>query len=275
MTLLSWEITPLWVISMADVLDIAIIAFVIYKISIWIKDTKAASLFKGIILIAAIAGVSVLLNLQTILWLVTNLFNVGIITMVVLFQPELRKVLEGIGRGRFGPHMQISTEEIEHNKAMTEIISAVLAMARVKTGALIVIENQGSLGEIEQTGVLLDAIMSRQLLLNIFEHNAPMHDGAVLVRKNRIAAASCILPLTETEIGKELGTRHRAGVGVSESYDAIVLVVSEESGKISIANNGKLTRNVDKEKLEALLMSGRSKRKRLVLWREGTASGST
>lgn len=273
MNSLSWEITPLWVISITDVLDMAIIAFVIYKISIWIKDTKAASLFKGVALILAISGVSSWLQFRTIQWLVSSLFNVGIIATVILFHPELRKVLEEIGRGRFSPHMKISNEEIEKNKFVNEIISSVTSMAKVKTGALIVIENKFPLNEIEKTGVLLDALVSRQLLLNIFAHNAPMHDGAVLVRKNRIVSASCILPLTETEIGKELGTRHRAAVGVSEVYDVTVIVVSEESGKISVAKNGKLTKNMDREKLEKILASNLSKRKRLALWKEGSVGG--
>ena len=270
---LSWEITPLWHVALTDVLDMAIVAFVIYRVSIWIRRTKVASLFKGIFLILAVYGASWALGLRTIGWLVDSLINVAIIAMVVIFQPELRKLLEEIGRGSFAPHMQLSDEDKEQLDSTNELIQAVLDMASTKTGALIVLENQNNLADIEQTGTLIDARLSKELLLNIFYHNAPMHDGAVLVRRKRVAAASCILPLTANEIGKELGTRHRAAVGLSENADATVIVVSEETGRISLAHQGKLQRNLDQARLEKALMGGGTKRRKLVLWKEGKQHG--
>lgn len=271
----AWEITPLWQVALLDILDMAIVAFVLYRVAIWIKSTKVASLFKGLLLILVIYGVSQFLGLRTIAWLVESLFNIGLIAMVIVFQPELRKMLEEIGRGSFAPHMQLSDEDKAQMDSSHELITAVLSMAKTKTGALIVIEQQTSLQDIEQTGTAIDARLSKELILNLFHHNAPLHDGAMLIRRQRVAAASCILPLTASEIGKELGTRHRAAVGISENADALVLVVSEETGKISLAHQGKLQRNLDRGKLEKLLMGGGTKRRKLVLWKEGKQHGRT
>ncbi|MCL1936295.1 MAG: diadenylate cyclase CdaA [Defluviitaleaceae bacterium] len=265
--LLSWHITPLFIISISDILEISILSFVIYKIFMWIKDTRAMSLFKGVIIIFAISGISILMRFETILWLFSNLFNVGILTVVILFQPELRKALEEIGRGKFSLNFQEKFEEEDLKNSTMEIIDAVTKMSVVGTGALILVERNSPLGEIEATGVKLDAIISKQLILNIFEDNAPLHDGAVIIRKNRIAAASCILPLTETEIGKELGTRHRAAVGVTELYDCIAIIVSEETSHISISISGKLIKNVDKEKLQKTLIGTSVYKKRLYFWK--------
>ena len=273
---LYWEITPLWHVALSDVLDMLIVAFVIYRVAIWIKSTKVASLFKGIFLILLIYGLSQFLELRTIIWLVDSLFSVALIAMVVIFQPELRKLLEEIGRGSFAPHMQLLDEDKDQLDSTNELIQAVIEMAGKKTGALIVLENQSNLTDIEDTGTRIDARISKELLLNIFYHNAPMHDGAVLIRGKRVMAASCILPLTASEIGKELGTRHRAAVGLSEQADAHVLVVSEETGRISIAHQGKLQRNLDQARLEKALMDvmgGSVKRRKLVLWKEGKRYG--
>lgn len=252
----NWEVTPLFTVSLIDIIDISLIAFAIYKITMWVRATRARTLFKGIIIILVIWGLSFLFRLTAISWLVSSFFNIGIIAMVIVFQPELRKVLEEIGRGKFAPHFQAGEEEEQTAQSAKHIVEAVESMVKVGTGALILIEQDVVLDEIEQTGVKLDALVSTQLLLNLFEHNAPLHDGAILIRKNRIAAASCILPLTETEIGKELGTRHRAAVGVSEVYNVLAIVVSEETSKISIALAGKLARNLSGEKLEKIILGG-------------------
>ena len=266
-----WELNPLSSFTPMDLLDIAIISFVIYKVTLWIQTTKARSLFKGILVILIVWGFSSVLELTAIYWLINSFFSIGIIAMIIVFQPELRRVLEEIGRGKFAPHFGEGEEESLFIKTTNEVVSAVGSLAKTGTGALIIIEGEVTLGEIERTGVKLDALISSQLLANLFEHNAPLHDGAVLLRKHRIVAASCILPLTEAEIGKELGTRHRAAVGVSEAYDCMAIIVSEETSAISIARKGKLTKNINTENLQRILLSGAKSeyRKKLVLWKGG------
>ena len=267
-TFFIWELNPLSTISIMDFVDIAIIAFIIYKVTKWVLTTKARSLFKGILVILTIWGLSFVLGLTAIYWLVNSFFSIGVIAMIIVFQPELRRVLEELGRGKFSPHFN-KGEEALFIHAVKEIVDAAETLAKAGKGALIIIEGEVVLGEISRTGVELDAVISKQLLMNLFENNAPLHDGAVLIRKHRIAAASCILPLTETEIGKELGTRHRAAVGVSEVYDCIAIVVSEETSKMSIARGGKLTKNINKENLQRILLSGAktNNRKKLILWK--------
>lgn len=266
-----WEINPLSNITLIDIIDISIITFVIYKVAIWLRNTRARSLFKGILVVLIIYGLSFFLGLRAIYWLTDSFFNIGIIAMLIVFQPELRKMLEEIGRGKFGPKLMESDEETQNQNTISEIVKAVEYMAKEKTGVLIIMERENSLNDIEKTGILLDANITSQLLISLFDHHTPLHDGAVLIKNNRIAAASCILPLTENEIGKDLGTRHRAAVGVSEANDSLSIIVSEETGNISIAHKGNLTKGINGEKLaKVILGSAKSaQRKKLVLWSSG------
>ena len=211
-------------LGISDILDILIVAYIIYKIIFWIKETRAWVLFKGILVIFALAAVAMLLKLNTILWILSNTISVGIIAVIVVFQPELRKALEQLGKGKFFTAFARSSEETDDKAAqrtVDEIVKAAEKMGSVKTGALILIEQKVPLGDFERTGIPVDAIVSSQLLINIFEHNTPLHDGAVIVRRNRVAAATCFLPLTDSnEVSMELGTRHRAAIGASEVSDA-------------------------------------------------------
>ncbi len=259
-----------------DVLDILIVAYLIYKIVFWIKETRAWALFKGILVIFAFAAVSALLHLNTIMWILTNTISVGIIAVIVVFQPELRKALEELGKGKaffffssLGKMDSDGNNEKIATRTIDEILKAADKMAAVKTGALILLEQDVPLGDLERTGIPIDAIVSSQLLINIFEHNTPLHDGAVIIRNNRVAAATCFLPLTESnDISMELGTRHRAAIGASEVSDAYVLVVSEETGAISMAQGGTLYRDVTTDSLRKMLSgSTKSTKRKLVLWK--------
>jgi len=242
-------------VTLINIIDILIVAFFIYKIMLWIKETRAWSLFRGIVLVLSISSLSFLFGLTTIQWIVTHAVSTGILAMIIIFQPELRKALEELGKGQM-IHMPFgisSTATKNSQESIDEVIKAAFAMAKVRTGAIIVMERDVKLGDLEQTGTIIDASVSASLLLSIFEDKTPLHDGAIIIRNNRIAAASCILPLTETEIGRDLGTRHRAAVGASEVSDACAIVVSEESGKVSVASGGKLFRDVSPEELRTRL----------------------
>ena len=244
-------------IGITDLLDILIVAYIIYKIIFWIKETRAWVLFKGILVIFALAAVAVLLKLNTIVWILSNTLSVGIIAAIVVFQPELRKALEQLGKGKIFTYFTRAAEQNAdkiHTRTTDEIVKAAAKMGAVKTGALILIEQEVPLGDLERTGIPIDAIISSQLLINIFEHNTPLHDGAVIIRRNRVAAATCFLPLTDSEdISMELGTRHRAAIGASEVSDAYVIVVSEETGAISMARGGVLYRDLTQEQLRGML----------------------
>lgn len=259
-------------IGFSDILDILIVAYIIYKIIFWIKETRAWVLFKGILVILALAAVATILKLNTILWILSNTISVGIIAVIVVFQPELRKALEQLGKGKFFSYF-MRTEEEECKKASSrtvdEIIKAADKMGEAKTGALILIEQEVPLGDLERTGIPIDAVISSQLLINIFEHNTPLHDGAVIIRRNRVAAATCFLPLTDSnEISMELGTRHRAAIGASEVSDAYVIVVSEETGSISVARGGVLYRDLTTEQLRTMLSkTKKSGKKKLSFWK--------
>ncbi len=251
MNLSSWSISS---ISISDFIDILIVAVLIYKIMVWIKETRAWSLFKGIVVILLISIAAYILRLHTILWVMQNTLGVGLIAIIVLFQPELRKALEQLGKGKIvSPFSAVDHRRISH-RSIEEIVNAVGIMAAHRTGALILIEQDVALGDHETTGIVLDAVVTSQLLVNIFTNKTPLHDGAVIIRDNRVAAATCILPLTELEIGHEYGTRHRAAVGASEVSDAIVIVVSEETGNISIARGGKLQKGITKVDLRKILI---------------------
>lgn len=247
---------------LTNVLEILIISVLIYYILIWIRDTRAWTLLKGILVIFAFVLVAYIFQMDTILWLFQNLISVAVISIFVLFQPELRRALEQLGRKNilssvfnFGSNASANEQEAKTvEKTKAEIIKACVEMSKVRTGALIVIEQEVQLSEYERTGIFLDSLVSSQLLINIFEHNTPLHDGAVFVRNNRIVAATCYLPLSDNMLlSKELGTRHRAGVGISEVSDSITLIVSEETGMISIAHDGMLFRGLSQEELREKL----------------------
>ena len=236
-------------VHITDIIDIIIVAIVIYTVIHWIKETRAWSLFRGLMVIALFSLLSYNLHFYTINWIIERTFSVGVIAVIIIFQPELRKALEQIGASGFssvtGLLQTKSSDDRLSPQDANEIAEACVKMAEVKTGALIVIERNVSMGDIvSASGVAVDAVISSQLLINIFEDKTPLHDGAVIIRDNRVAAASCILPVTQSEIGQELGTRHRAAVGASEVSDAFIIVVSEETGKISIARDGKLEKAV-------------------------------
>ncbi len=256
-------------IRLTDIIDILLVAVVIYVIMVWIKETRAWSLFKGVAVIFVISILSYQLNFYTISWIIEKTVSVGILALIVLFQPEFRKGLEQIGKGNIVTSIFNNEEEGKiSSRTVEEIITAAVKMAKVRTGALILIEQNVPLGDLEETGVAVDGIVSSQLLINIFENKTPLHDGAVIIRNNRVAAATCILPLTQTEIGLDLGTRHRAAVGASEVSDAYVIVVSEETGAVSIASEGKLMRNVSPDVIRNLLTRNpRKKSKKLNLWK--------
>ena len=242
-------------ITWTDVIEIIIIAVVLYNILLWIMNTKAWALLKGIIVVALFAVVAYLLNLKTILWIAGKTISVGIIALVIIFQPELRRALEQLGRKRFMLRFfnfgdNSDKDERFSVKTADEIVDACYKMGAVKTGALIVIEQDIVLEEYIKTGIPVDGIVTSQLLINIFEHNTPLHDGAVIIRGNRVVAATCYLPLSDNvNLSKELGTRHRAGVGISEVTDSMTIIVSEETGAVSVAVGGELIRDIDEHSL--------------------------
>ena len=245
-------------VRFSDILEIFIIAFLVYHILVWAKNTRLWSLLKGVIVIVVFILVAALFNMTTILWIVERVFSIAIIAMVVILQPELRKALEELGRKNFFSNVlslgDPKTEGRFSDRTLNEIVRACVEMAKVRTGALIVIEKSHPLTEYERTGIEVDGIVTSQLLINIFEHNTPLHDGAVVIKGDRVTAATCYLPLSDNMgIGKELGTRHRAGVGVSEATDSLTIIVSEETGKISIASEGELERAVDSDRLRERL----------------------
>lgn len=241
-------------ISIFAVLDILVVAYIFYKGYILIKETRAEQLLKGIILMVALIPISYVLKLEMLNFILNKTLTVGLLSVVIIFQPEIRRVLEHIGRSAFEEIHNIQDEE-KRNITVNEIITAIGNLAETKTGALIVVEQATRLGEILNSGTILDAKVSSNLLENIFVVNTPLHDGATIIRKDRILASGCVLPLTNnTTINKKLGTRHRAAIGLSEVSDSIVLVVSEETGVISLAINGRLTRNYDREKLRVILL---------------------
>ena len=247
-------------IGWTDVIEIIIIAVVLYNILVWIKNTKAWALLKGIIIVVLFALFAYILNLKTILWIAGKTISVGIIALVIIFQPELRKALEQLGSKNLFSELLLFDDGKENQefseRTVNEIVKATFEMAKVKTGALMVIERNVSLREIERTGIEINGLVSSQLLINIFEHNTPLHDGAVVIRGNRVTAATCYLPLSDNMmISKELGTRHRAAVGISEVTDSMTIVVSEETGRVSLVEGGSLRRIADAEMLKAALAS--------------------
>ncbi len=247
-------------VKITDIIDIILVAIIIYTVIHWIKETRAWTLFRGLLVIVLVSVLSYYLHFYTLTWIIEKTLSVGIIAVIIIFQPELRKALEQIGTGSINSVTGLLQNNIENGMLTSvtadEILLACIKMSAVRTGALIVIEKNIPMTDItENSGVEIDAAISYQLLINIFEDKTPLHDGAVIIRDNRIAAASCILPVTKDEIGQELGTRHRAAVGGSEVFDSMIIVVSEETGNISIASNGKLKKNINEVQLKKALYS--------------------
>ena len=262
--------------NVIDVLEIVIIAFVLYHIILWVRKTRAWTLLKGIALLILCYLMAYFLNMSVILWLFNRTFAIGITALAVVFQPELRRALEQLGQKNLINSVfsfDSSKEDSARfsDKTVNELVKAVFEMAKVKTGALIVLERNTPLNEYERTGITLDSILSSQLLINIFEHNTPLHDGAVIVRENRIVSATCYLPLSDNLfLSKELGTRHRAAVGISEVTDSVTIVVSEETGKVSVAAGGELQRDLTQEELRGQLVIAQNKTRdtgRFKLWK--------
>ncbi|MHC1685672.1 MAG: diadenylate cyclase CdaA [Clostridiaceae bacterium] len=241
-------------ITIWDVIDIFVVSYIFYKIYKLIYNTRAVQLLKGILLIIILIPISSFFNLTVLNWILNETITIGVLSIVIIFQPEIRRALEHIGRSTFyDRHILENEEKVE--KVINEIVNAVENMAKTKTGALIIIEQTTGLEDIILTGTKMDAMVSASLIENIFFENTPLHDGATVIRNDRILAAGCFLPLsTNSTISKKLGTRHRAGIGISENSDALTIVVSEETGVISLAVNGKLTRNYTKEKLKDILL---------------------
>jgi len=237
-----------------DILDILIIAFLIFRILSFMQKTSASSVIKGLLLILAIAGLANLVNLNILSYLLRQVMQLGILVIVVLFQPEIRKMFERMGATRLNTLFRRKGKQEIIENALNQIVTACYAMSKNDQGAIIVFEREVGLNDFAVTGVNIDADVSSELIQNIFFQNSPLHDGALIIRENRILAASCMLPLsTNYSLSKELGMRHRAGVGLSERSDAVVIIVSEETGSISIAIDGMLKRNLDEDTFEKLL----------------------
>lgn len=246
-------------VKITDIIEIIIIAYLVYQLMVWIKNTKAWMLLRGIIVLGSFILLAAILKMNTILWIAEKSISVLATAAIVVFQPELRRALEQLGQKNFWssvmPFDRNATEGRFNEQTIDAIVTACYDMGKVKTGALIVVERDIRLTEYQRTGIEIDSIVSNQLLANIFEHNTPLHDGAVIVRGNRIVAATCYLPLSDNmQISKELGTRHRAAVGMSEVSDALVIVVSEETGRVSFAIEGSLTSNVSEGQLREKLV---------------------
>ncbi|KGE21061.1 diadenylate cyclase CdaA [Paenibacillus wynnii] len=237
-----------WKESIKDIIDILIVSYIIYKVLNMVQGTRAVQLLKGILVLVVIWALSTLLDLYTLKWLMNQMFTFGVLAIFIIFQPELRRGLEQLGRGKFFGRSAESDEEI--SKLIGEVIKAVNYLARRKIGALIVFERSTGLNEYTESGIPMQSVVSSELLINIFIPNTPLHDGALIMQGNQIAAAACYLPLSENPfISKELGTRHRAAIGISEVADSVSVVVSEETGQISLAINGQIVRDIKEESL--------------------------
>lgn len=256
-----WELKDIILnIRIFDIIDIAIVAYVFYNIYTLIKQTRAEQLIKGILILLFATKISEVLQLQVVNWFLRNTMTVGLIAIMIVFQPELRRMLEHLGRTKF----LVKNNDDADAKVeilVNELVGSAKTLSESKTGALIILERRTGINEIIQTGTSMDAIVSKQLLNNIFFPNTPLHDGAVVIRGDRILAAGCFLPLTENKLlDQEMGTRHRAAIGISERSDCISLVVSEETGAISLAQNGKILKNLTYESLRRLLIDNLSQK---------------
>lgn len=246
-------------IGVVDILEIIIIAFALYHVTFWVKRTRAWTLVKGVFVLFSAYIVAYILDMSVILWVFDKTIGLGITALLIVFQPELRKALEELGQKKIASSILPFDENKDRNirftdRTVNEIVRATSELAKAKTGALIIMEKDIILSEYERTGIIIDSAISSQLLINIFEHNTPLHDGAVIVRGDRIVAATCYLPLSDNMgLSKDLGTRHRAAVGISEVSDSLTVIVSEETGMISVAVGGKLLRNIDGDLLRRKL----------------------
>lgn len=280
---ISFDAVPRMVIT--DYVEILIIAVLVYEILDWVQSTKAWSLLRGIVVIAVFIFLAYIFQMNTIIWIVRNALNVAIMAVIVIFQPELRRALDMIGRKNIlasfiqfnaGAAKLQDKGNIFTEKTINEIIKASYEMGKARTGALIVIARNDPLDEYIRTGIDIDGLVSNQLLLNIFEHNTPLHDGAVIIIGNKVVSATCYLPMSDNlALSKELGTRHRAGVGLSEVTDSFTIIVSEETGHVSFAVEGDLFRNVDEDflrtRLEELLEKQEEETKFLFWHKKGKA----
>ena len=278
----GWVSLPM--IMWTDIVEIIIISFLVYHVLVWIKNTRAWSLLRGIVIILVFVFLAALFDMTTILWIAKNVTGIAVTALLIVFQPELRKALEQLGKttvlsGLIQFDNGRVSGEMFSDKTIDELIRASYEMGKAKTGALIVVQNKDPLTEYELTGILIDALVSSQLLINIFEHNTPLHDGAVVVKGNRVVAATCYRPLSDNmELSKELGTRHRAGVGISEATDSLTIIVSEETGRVSVAMNGELHRNIDADFLRsklAILQSKTIEEKKKILFWKGRSRNET
>ncbi len=273
---MSWFTMPTVSITITDVLEIFILAFLVYSLLLWIKNTRAWTLLKGLMVLVVCVSLVYLLHMDTLIFIVNRGIDIAITAAIVIFQPELRRALEQIGEKQIVSSLipiDTGREVTERfsDKTVNEIAKAASEMGKAKTGALIVIEQNVKLDEYERTGITLDSVLTSQLLINIFEHNTPLHDGAVIVRGNRITSATCYLPLSDNMmLSKELGTRHRAGVGISEVTDSLTVIVSEETGGISVAYKGELKRNITVDELKEQLVMLQNKtvpQKKFRIWK--------
>lgn len=271
----SVSLLPLF--SVRNLIEVVIIAIIVYELMLWIKNTRAWTLLKGIIVILLFTLFAAIMRLDTILWILERVSTVAMLAMVIIFQPELRKALEQLGSQNIVTNLfTISGGDSKYSGVMSGesingIVNATFYMAKKKTGALMTIEQNESLLDIEKTGIEIKGLISSGLLINIFEKNTPLHDGAVIIRGNEVAAATCYLPLSENmQISKDLGTRHRAAIGISETTDSLTIVVSEETGRVSVAQGGKLTRVPDQESLRRILQAlvTAEESKRFLKWRK-------
>lgn len=242
--------------GITDVIDILIVAVVIYKILGFIRKTRVEQLLKGVLVLVVATFVSDIFNLHTINWILKGTVALGAVAILVVFQPELRRALEYMGRSKIVKSSLNQLDKEKGKQITSHIVRAVETFSRDRVGALIVFEKETALSDIMESGTLVDAEISEQLLGNIFYEGAPLHDGAVIIRDGRVCAAGCVLPLTKSNaISKELGTRHRAGIGITENSDALVLIVSEETGIISMASEGHLSRFLDLKTVEKTLLN--------------------
>lgn len=250
-----WELRDIiFNIGIFDVIDMTIVAYVFYKLYQLIKETRAEQLVKGIVILLLATKASEIMQLHVVNWILRNTMTVGMIALLIVFQPELRRVLEYLGRTKFIVKSAID-DTLNVDVIVEEVVQAVTSLSRQKIGALLVFERETGINDIIQTGTMMDAKVTRQLLINIFIPNTPLHDGAVVIKGGRIMAAGCFLPLTENKfLNKELGTRHRAGLGISERSDCVSLIVSEETGNVSMAQNGKLYKELSEESIRTFLL---------------------
>lgn len=259
--------------SIREIIDILIVSYVIYNLLLLVRGTRAIQLLKGILIVVVAWAISIWFHLSTLQWMMNQMFNIGLLALVIIFQPELRRALEQLGRGTL---FSLSPAEEDHlvNDRIREVLKAVNYLCKRKIGALIVFERTTGLNEYIESGINIQAELSSELLINTFIPNTPLHDGAVIVRQNTIVAAGCYLPLSENPfISKELGTRHRAGIGVSEMSDAISVIVSEETGAVSLAINGLVVRDIKEEsmisKLYEELRTKKSVKEKKPFWKRG------